>query len=827
MKTQFALSRRQFLIGTGTAVGGLSLAGLGHLPLFAGTPHSDHADMLSLRRAIIDSPLRVALHRAKVFTSVFQKREADPWIIRKAAALREYLETVPLYLREHDRIAGSISETPGAMPVMVELGIGANSIFIAERPDRQGFLKGQVPEDIRDYWKNRNLWGRYRTEILGQKPVASHDQLPETVPYYKHLSNQGHLCPSYAEVLRIGLGGLRRKVQARRQGETDAEKLSFLTAADDTLAGVSAWARRYGEFLSTQAKRGNRGSDMREMAGICTKIATQPPETFREALQLVWLVHQAIHIEGHGYSCTPDRLDQLLLPFYEADRQAGRLQDADVVRLAENLILKQYDNSYWGSEHHATQGFVVGGSDADGRDQTNRLSWLMVEGATNMALPEPLIWMRWHPAMDQKFFDFCLTRLSRSTCFPMLWNDKVVTAGLMKLGMSRADACNYVPVGCNELALPGQWYYNPCTFVNYPGAIEAALTNGRGYKDQWKWKDIAPAADRLASFEQFSAAVGAYLRAQIKQSYESEMKFMQAYLKWGQTPLTSCFFDGCVEKARDMTQGTKYNNLSCSGIAFANAVDCLAAIREVVFEKKQATLDEVARACAANFQDYEENIGGGSLEGNHRTHTANFKNYERLRAKLQAAPKHGNDDPRVDDLIRLVERLRDEPMKEICRDPRDGSPFGNAHVVRSGAVTMGLVTPATPDGRLAGTPVANSVAVSAGQERSGPTATLNSVCKLNAADSWQCAYQVNIRFNSSMISSNTKREKLRAMLNVYFQNGGQELQVNIVDGATLRAAQKNPGQYRDLVVRIAGFSEFFVNLTPAMQEEIIARTEHL
>jgi formate C-acetyltransferase len=369
--------------------------------------------------------------------------------------------------------------------------------------------------------------------------------------------------------------------------------------------------------------------------------------------------------------------------------------------------------------------------------------------------------------------------------------------------MSRADAYNYVPVGCNELALPGQWYYNPCTFVNYPAAIEAALTNGKGYKDQWKWKDIAPAADRLESFEQFSATVGAYLRAQIKQSYEGEMKFMKAYLKWGQTPLTSCFFDGCVENARDMTQGTKYNNLSCSGIAFANAVDCLAAIREMVHENKQATLDEVARACAANFQGYE-----------------------RLRAKLQAAPKHGNDDPRVDDLIRLVERLRDEPMKEICRDPRDGSPFGNSHVVRSGAVTMGLVTPATPDGRLAGTPVANSIAVSAGQERSGPTATLNSVCKLNPAKSWQCAYQVNIRFNSAMISSDTQREKLRAMLNVYFQNGGQELQINIVDGATLRAAQKNPEQYRDLVVRIAGFSEFFVNLTPAMQEEIIARTEH-
>jgi formate C-acetyltransferase len=310
--------------------------------------------------------------------------------------------------------------------------------------------------------------------------------------------------------------------------------------------------------------------------------------------------------------------------------------------------------------------------------------------------------------------------------------------------------------------------------------------------------------NELTTFDQFAAATGAYMRRQIEQSYGNEMKLLQAQMNWGQTPLTSCFFHGCVEKAQDLTQGTKYNILSCGGTAFANAVDCLAAVREVVYEKKAASLSEVAAACAANFQGHE-----------------------RLRAKLQAAPKHGNDDPRVDDVIRLLERLRDEPMKEICRDPRDGSKFGNSHVVRSSAVTMGRATPATPDGRLAGTPVANSVAVSQGCERSGPTATLNSVCKLDAAKSWQCAYQVNIRFHAGMIADEGQREKLRAMLNVYFQNGGQELQINVVDSAALRAAQKNPDQYRDLVVRVAGFSEFFVNLTPEMQEEIIVRTEHM
>jgi formate C-acetyltransferase len=446
----------------------------------------------------------------------------------------------------------------------------------------------------------------------------------------------------------------------------------------------------------------------------------------------------------------------------------------------------------------------MGGSTPDGRDQTNRLSWLFVEAATNLSLPEPLVWIRWHPKIDQKFFDFCLSRLLKSTCFPLMWNDRAIPDGLMELGVAREDAYNYVPVGCNELAVPGQFYFNPCSGVSYLQAIEAVLTGGKGYKQQWKWNKVAPPIHELATFDQFAAAVGAYLRKQIELSYNHDVKELKAQMQWGVTPLTSCFFHGCVEAGRDMALGTKYNILSCGGTALANAVDCMAAVREVVYEKKSAKLDTVAKACAANFQGHEK-----------------------LRAKLLASPKHGNDDPRLDDIIPLVERLRDEPMKELCRDPRDGRQLGNSHVVRSSAVTVGRATPATPDGRLAGTPLASSVAASVGCERSGPTAVLNSVCKLNVKKSWQCGYQVNLRLHAGMIADQSQRDKLRAMLNVYFQNGGAELQINVVDTATLRAAQKNPEQFRDLVVRVAGFSEFFVNLTPEMQEEIIARTEHL
>ena len=170
--------------------------------------------------------------------------------------------------------------------------------------------------------------------------------------------------------------------------------------------------------------------------------------------------------------------------------------------------------------------------------------------------------------------------------------------------------------------------------------------------------------------------------------------------------------------------------------------------------------------------------------------------------------------------------MRDEPLKRFCRDPRDGTPFGNTHVVRSSAVRQGRVTPSTPDGRLAGTPLAGSVAASSGAERHGPTATLNSILKLDAVHSWQCGYNVNMRFQRNVLTDPESRAKIAAMLGSYFKRGGQEMQINSVDTATLREAQKHPEQYRDLVVRVAGFSDFFVNLTEDLQEDIISRTEH-
>ncbi|MCF7847680.1 MAG: hypothetical protein K9M45_02425, partial [Kiritimatiellales bacterium] len=707
--------------------------------------------------------------------------------------------------RPTDGIAGSISEMPGGMPVIVELGIGEVNGYLNEHPEAAGYMEGQVPQDIVDYWENRNQWGMYLKKLAPEMAKSRKKGTISRKAGYNMIANQGHLSPAYGELLEVGLSGMLKKVRKRQKSENDPHAKAFLNAAEQSMLGLGEWAARYGDFLAGEAEKcadPNRAADLKEMSGICRRISTEPPKTFREAMQLIWLAHQAVHIEGHGYSCSPDHVDQLLYPYYIADKQAGRLTDDQALRLCKNFILKQFDNTFWGPDHNLTQGFCLGGSTPDGKDLTTTLSWMFMDAVDSLCLPEPLVWMRWHKNIDQKFFDFCLTKLANGHCFPLMWSDEAVPKALMKLGVSEKDAYNYIPVGCNEIGIPGMMYFNPKAQCAYLSAVEAVLSNGKGYKNKWKWKDVAPPADKLETFDRFSDAVGAYLCKNMENSYKSGMKQLQAQMKWGRTPLTSCFFEGCIENGHDMILGTKYNVLSCGGIAFANMVDCMAAVREVVYEKKFATLDEVAQACIKNF------------EGN-----------PQLWAQLKAAPKHGNDDPRLDDIIELVQRMRDVPMKAICRDPRDGSEFANCHVVRGGHVFAGMNTPATPDGRLAGTPLASSMSASMGCEQSGPTAVLNSVCKLNT-ESWASGYQANIRFHAGMITNEAQREKLRAMLNVYFANGGQELQINVVSSETLRAAQKNPEAYSDLVVRVAGFSEFFVKLTPEIQAELIARAEH-
>lgn len=749
----------------------------------------------ALREGIVRSPVGVCLDRANTFTRVFRETEGEPWVVRKALALKRHLENVPLFLRDGDLIAGSIAAEPGAMPVFPEFGIGENRIYTNEYPHRKGYLEGRVPQELYDYWDDINVQGRL--QALHQE---SGRESPRIRDDWATCSSPAHLSPTYTELLTVGLNGMVKKVDGRLEACADTDGRDLLRAVRLSLEGVSAWAARYAEILES----GAASEERRNVAAICRRVAHAPPSTFHEAAQLIWFVHQAIHIEGNGYSCTADRLDQLLYPYYQRDMEAGRLDDTLADRLCENIVLKMKDNTVWGPEHNLTQGLCLSGSDLDGNDQTNALSWRFLHACDLLQLPEPLVWLRWHPNLDRAFYEACLENLAGSTCFPLIMNDEAVVAGLVRVGVSRVDAQDYVPAGCNEIAVPGKLYFRSRAGCGYLPALQRAMNNGRMFNDP----DDRPVGMPCDSnghdtFEKLLDAVRSYIRSGVKGSYEHGLLLDQAHRVRGQMPLTSCFMSDCVEQATDMMTRTRYDIPAAGGGFMSNLVDCLAAIRKTVYRDRSCSLAELVCACRDNFEGHEI-----------------------LRARLRNAPKYGNDDEDVDDLVRVVCGMRDDAVEEFCIDKRSGRAFGSVHIIRNSHIFGGRHTPALPDGRLAGAPLANSIGPALGADHMGPTALLNSVAKVEMPTSFSLGYNLNIRLEPRLLLDSNNRKKAAAMLDAFFHNGGQEIQINSVDSETLKRARENPDDYRNLVVRVAGYSEFFVNLNADTQEELIARTEH-
>ncbi|RMD83333.1 MAG: hypothetical protein D6820_02460, partial [Lentisphaerae bacterium] len=695
------------------------------------------SDIEKLRASILSSPVDVAIHRAQTYTRVFRENPGSSFMINKARALKTYWETVPLYLRDNDRIAGTISERPGAMPVFVEIGMAENAIYTGENPHRRGYLKGKIPADIMEFWHDRNLWGHYRAHL---RDVLGREQQWHEVAGYKFISCQGHLSPDFTELMQIGIAGLIQKLERYRQHHLDPRKLEFLQAASLCLEGFRHWIIRYADFLHGLANDSRydnkRRAELMKMSEDCRHLADNPPVTFSQAIQLGWFAYQAIHIEGHGYSGTPDRIDQWLYPFYLRDREAGRITREEALHYCENWLLKMRDNTVWGVEHNLTQGICLGGSTPDGEDQTNELSWLFIEATEKMALPEPLVWIRWHPNIDRDFFDFCLQNIAGRTCFPLIMSDTAVPAMLMELGVERNDAYNYVAAGCNELAIPGKAYFNPGANCSYLSVLEDILTRGRGYRKNKPEKSHLPPPDSITSFDQFFELFRQELDKQIASSYAFGLHMLVFQMRYAQTPFTSIFFHGCIEEGHDMIEGTRYNIMSCGGTQFANAVDALAVIRQLVFQSQETTLSQLAEACAANWEGYAW-----------------------LHAKVKQVPKHGNGDPSLYDIVKNLEQARAEAVRRHCRDLRDGTPYGNTHIVRSGAVRGGRASGATPDGRRAGEPFASSVAAANGCEKNGPTAVINSLLMLDPVHAWQSGYNVNLRFQNQLLRDKESRPK--------------------------------------------------------------------
>jgi formate C-acetyltransferase len=592
----------------------------------------------------------------------------------------------------------------------------------------------------------------------------------------------GHLA---VDLDRVVHGGLEAMVaEAHRYGEdADAERRQYREAMVIALRGVIDWAHRYADAAQAAAQVTTdpflRAAHLR-VARACRHVPARPARSLFEGLQAIVLIHLALAIEGHGMSLSVGLPDRVLARF--ADDPFERETAADLIAAS---MLKIAANSVFG-RGSKTQAITIGGADHRGRDRCNVLTSCFLEACDLLRIGDPHLFLRWHQAIDRDVAQQAYRMLARGASMPLLIHDGPTARGFIDAGLAPADAWSYCVIGCNELGVPGRLADSATASygtIQYLGLLNETLLEH-------------PDPDALTNMEQLLCALEETVTRHAFVMRKRGMRGQQEAAAQVPTPFTSALMRGCIARGQDMRIGMDYHLPGMYERGLANAANALAAIEEVVFEHGTSSLRELIAAIRHDRGD------------------------PGVRECLLAAPKWGNDDPRVD---RWALALVD--MRERVLDRVDGqfghTPHVVCHVVRSLHRLDGSQIGASADGRRARAPVGDSIGAVTGTARSGPTAILQSVLKLDAARYYRGGYNLNL----TLPAHSTTPGVMRSLVEAFFTAGGQELQINCLDVETLRAAQRDPAQHGDLVVRVAGFSARFVDLSRAEQEELITRAE--
>lgn len=606
------------------------------------------------------------------------------------------------------------------------------------------------------------------------------------------ITNKDHYTPNYEHILEVGLPGLINEINVSlKKYDKDEEKCKTLRAMKHTLCGFSQMIKNYAlEALNCAQNSAYNKERVESIAKNCNAIVSGKPQTFTQALQLVWFCHTAFLMEDR-YAMALGRLDQYLYPFYQNDIKNGIITDEQVVELFENVFIKlKYD----------IVNICIGGQNINGECEINSLSYCILKAVGNCNIPGPNLSLRLTENTPDEFLDECLKTIGTGLGYPALMNDDVNIAALKKHGYDEEDIYNYSMVGCIENFITGMqppWSdgrFDTPRYFDYLFNRGISETNNSVGLDTGDIENIRSMPEFMTAFEKQLAFGAADYYARFNKENNA---INQAYYP---EPFLSCFCYDCIGRGMDINNGgSKYP--SVHGVAvmgIGTTADSLAAIEKVVFTDKQATLNDIKKALNSNFEGYED-----------------------LLNKLLAAPKYGNNDDFVDKYaVWFIDYLGS--LFETYKT-RDGGRFYIAVAANTNNIYAGRIIGATPDGRKSGEPLSDAASPSYGKDTKGPTSTLNSLSKPNYTQV-ACGSVVNQKYSPAMFNDQN-RPKLQALIRTYFKKGGQEIQVNATSREVLEKAMKDPEKYKNLVVRVSGFSAFYVTLEKSVQLDILNRTQ--
>jgi len=785
-----------------------------------------------LRERVLNTEPSVCVERGLLVTEAYEQYAADPQVLRRSKAFAHTLDHISIYIDEGELLVGNQASAPRAAPLFPEYLVDFLAAEIDEF-DKRPADRYQVPEEARapileaivPAWRGKTL--NDRTNAIMPPEVAAAQKMGVISGRGMVTSGDGHIILDIPKVIRLGLEGVIAEAQAALNALSPCEAVSFkrrpfLEAAIISLRAVIRFAARYADEAERQAALPETAPERRveflTIAETCRWAPGRPPRTFVEAVQTAYFVHLCSQIESNGHSFSLGRLDQYLYPFYRADLAAGRLTREEAQEILELLWLKLFsiikirpwDHTRYGIGYPTYQNVTIGGQTVDGADATNDLSYLVLETIRDIRLTQPNVSARIHTGTPDRFLMECGRTIKLGFGMPAMKNDEMIIPALLEKGVTPEDAYNYAIVGCVEVAVPGKWGYRVTgmAFLNILKVLEITLNNG---VDPCTGLCLLPGRGTLADFRSFEELYGAFHEQYMfyaRQSFHFDAVADVCLEELVPDAFASALVDDCLARGLTIKEGgARYDIVSGLQSGISNVANALMALKQLVFEQKVLDPQTVMDALVADFG----NPGG-----------------EIIRRRLLGAPKWGNDLDEVDALAcRVLKDYLEEMPKyhtsRYGRGPIGGGYAGSTSNI-SANVPLGARVGATPDGRCAGEPIAEGISAVHGTDTGGPTRLMRSVSKLPTIH--MLAQLLNLRLSPATLATEAGLQRLVTLLKGFRNLKLWHVQFNAVDTETLLAAQRNPEQYRDLVVRVAGYSALFVTLDRATQDDIIRRTVH-
>lgn len=772
-----------------------------------------------LKEGLLQIEPRLSCERLRFLKESYKETEGEPTLIRVAKAYEKHLCGMTIFIDENPIVGTLTRYRCGTLPFpeiscdwmveKVDFNVSGGKLIISDE-DRK------LLEESVAYWRDKCKWHKAR-KIFSEKYGVD----------YKDYYDSGFFCTvgmtpyarlniDYAKVLNLGFEGIIGEAEAELKKlhlgpQEDYRKKVFLESVVIVCNAVVKFARRYASLardMAREEKSPERKEELLKIAETCEWVPAKPARSFYEAVQSFWFTHLAAELEAVSSGISPGRFPLYMYPFLKKDKEEGKINDEQAIELLELLFVKftevnqflppSFFNFTMGS---LFQNMSIGGVTATGEDATNDLDYLVLEAQKRVQLIQPTLSLLYHSNLSPKLLLKCIEVIRTGIGMPAFFNNEVTMARLLNHGATVEEARNCCVIGCVE----GSFSHTTSTHrgigFDMPKMLEMALNNGKDPRTGKQWGIKTGDPLKFETYAELHEAVKKQF--QYFEFFHEEFEAIANVLGTEINPriYLSALVDDCIKNGKEINDGGSRHRMDGNGpTGVVNLADALAAIKKLVFEEKTITMEELLKALKANFEGYQE-----------------------IHKMCLDVPKYGNDNDYVDQITREWYNIYyEEHQKYKDHLGQTRRPNGLSITFQ---FPFGMNTGALPSGRKAEVPFADgTVSPEPGMDRNGPTALIRSATKVFDCTKYACNL-LNMKFHPTALKDEESQRKLLALIETYMNLGGHHVQFNVVSSQTLRDAQKHPENYRSLIVRVAGFSAFFIYLDPIVQDEVIKRTE--